>query len=372
MKNRREFLKNIGVAGLSAAALLDDSKVAEMQMIPSSPFNYAFKTFREDEIIKIGMIGVEGHTPMILGDLDKVKNVKLVAYAHHGNSVANLPKETKLYGTYEEMFDKEQIDVAGIFMPLYMNAQVSMAAAKKKIHIITEKPVATTLNDLKLLMKTVIENKVRLTTLLGMRLSPPFQAIRKVVAEGKIGEPIVMTAQKSYKFGKARPDFYKKKEMYGGTIPWIGIHAIDYVHYTTGLDFVGVAAFQGNKNHPDYPGCEDYAGVIFRMNNNGTTLINIDYLRPETAPTHGDDRLRVIGSQGVVEIKDLGQRVELISSSSKPVDISLPVEKSFLADFVSELRGTGKHILSPEEPFEMTRVSLLAHQAALQGSVIKL
>ena len=103
-----------------------------------------------------------------------------------------------------------------------------------------------------------------------------------------------------------------------------------------------------------------------------SALINLDYLRPETAPTHGDDRLRVAGPEGVLEIKDQGKRVELISSSQKPFDIYLPEEKSFFADFVQELRGEGKHILSPREPFEMTRVALIAHQSARENSVITL
>ena len=108
------------------------------------------------------------------------------------------------------------------------------------------------------------------------------------------------------------------------------------------------------------------------MSNGGTAMINIDYLRPEKATTHGDDRLRVIGSEGVLEIKDSGKRVELISSSHEPFDIPLPEEKSFFADFVGELRGEGRHILSPEEPFEMTRVALLAHQSAKQNRIITL
>ena len=101
-------------------------------------------------------------------------------------------------------------------------------------------------------------------------------------------------------------------------------------------------------------------------------MINIDYLRPETAPTHGDDRLRIIGSEGVLEIKDSGTRVELISSTHKPFDIPLPEGKSFFADFIKELRGEGKHILSPEEPFEMTRVALTAHQSGNRKRIIAL
>ena len=370
--NRRGFIKRFGAAGLGTLALFDKMATAEVERIKSSQFNYKWKTFRSNEVLKIGMIGTDGHTGTIIGNLSKVKGVKLAAYANHNKRVSRLPKETRLYDNYEEMLEKEELDIVGVCLPYYMNARASIEAAKKKIHIITEKPVATTLTDLKMLLKTVIENKVRLTTLLDMRFSPPYQAIHKAVAEGKIGEPILVTAQKSYKFGASRPDFYKKKETYGGTIPWVGIHAIDYIHYTTGLNFSEVTAFQGNKDHPDYPGFEDYAGVLLRMSNEGTAMINIDYLRPETAPTHGDDRLRIIGSEGVIEIKDSGKRVELISSSTKPVNIALLEGRSLFADFVAELRGQGKHILSPEEPFEMTRVALLAHQSANQHRIIML
>ena len=370
---RREFLKTFCVAGLGTSLIsLNSSAYAELSQIKYSKFDYKFKTFRPDEIIKIGMIGTDGHTGTILGDLPSIKNVKLVAYANHNNRIKNLPKEVKLYDNYEEMLEKEELDIVGVCLPYYLNAKASIALAKKKIHIITEKPIATTLEDLNTLLKAVIENKVRLTCLFDMRFSPSFQTVHKAVVEGKIGEPILITAQKSYKFGESRPDFYKKAETYGGTIPWVGIHAIDYIHYTTRLDYSEVVAFQGNKDHPEYPGLEDYVGVLLRLSNNGTALINIDYLRPETAPTHGDDRLRIIGSEGVIEIKDLGERVELITSSSKPVNLPLTEGKSLMGDFISELRGEGKHILLPEEPFEMTRVALIAHQSANQKRIVKL
>jgi len=370
--NRRNCLMNFGAAGLGAFALNSESVHAETMQIKSSNFDYTFRTFNRNEAIKVGMIGTVGHTSTILNDLPNMKNIKLVAYAHYDNPNLKIPGNVRKYNEFEEMLEKEELDLVGVCMPYYLNATASIAAAKKKIHIITEKQIATNIDDLKTLLKIVVANKVRLTTLLSMRMDSQYQAIHKTVAEGGIGEPILATAQKSYKFGKKRPDFYKKIETYGGTIPWAGIHAIDYVHFTTMQDYTRVMAFQGNKDHFDYPGFQDYAGVLLQMSNGGTAMVNIDYLRPETAPTHGDDRLRIIGSEGVLEIKDSGKRVELISSSQKPFDIPLPERKSFFADFIAELRGEGKHILSPEEPFEITRVALLAHQSANQKKIIDL
>ena len=300
--NRRNYLKSLGAAGLGTMAMLNSTAHAESGSVKSSDFNYRFRTFGPDEEIKVGMIGTVGHTSTILSGLPLVKGARLTAYANYENPNLKIPENVRIYGKYEEMLDREELDIVGVCMPYYLNATASVAVAKKKIHVITEKPIATTLEDLEKLLDTVVANRVRLTTLLSMRLDPHYQAIHDAIAAGMIGEPILATAQKSYKFGESRPDFYKKIETYGGTIPWIGIHTIDYIHFTTQLDYTRVAAFQGNKDHPDYPGFQDHAGILFTMSNGGTALINLDYLRPETALSHGDDRLRVIGSEGVLEI----------------------------------------------------------------------
>ncbi|MCE5251454.1 Gfo/Idh/MocA family oxidoreductase [bacterium] len=370
--SRRKYLGTAGIAGLGAFALSNDQAHAVTGPVLPARFDYSFRTYRSGEVIKIGMIGTTGHTATIIDDIPQVPGTELAAYAVYDNPGLKIPAGTRIYDTYEEMLEKEQLDIVGICLPYHQNARASIAAAKKGIHIMSEKPVATTIGDLDELLGAVIKHKVRLTALLSMRMEPQFRAVHDAIAEGKIGEPILATAQKSYKFGESRPDFYKDGILYGGTIPWVGIHAIDYIHYTTQMNYTRVAAFQGNKDHPDYPGCEDYAGVLLGMRNGGTAMINMDYLRPETAPTHGDDRLRVIGSEGVVEIKDLATRVELITTSQKPYDIPLPERKSFFADFIAELRGQGKHVIAPEEPFEMTRVSLLARQAADENAIIRL
>ena len=370
--NRRQSLKHFGAAGVGSLALMNSTAHANIGRVTSSQFNYRFKTFGTNEEIKVGMIGTTSHTSIVLNDIPDLKNTRLVAYANYENDNVKIPKDVKIYKEYEEMLDKEQLDVVGISLPYYLNAKASAAAAERKIHIVTEKPVATTIEDLTTVLEATQKNKVRLTTMLNMRVDSKYLSIRNAIAAGDIGEPILATGQKSYRFGESRPEFYKKIETYGGTIPWIGIHTLDYIHFTTNLDFTEVTAAQGNKDHPDYPGFQDFACMLLRMSNGGSAVINLDYLRPETASSHGDDRLRVIGSEGVIEIKDGGSRVEIITSTKEAYDVQLPERIAFFADFIAELRGEGKHILSPEEPFEMTRVALLAHQSAEQNRKITL
>jgi predicted dehydrogenase len=326
---------------------------------------------------RVGMVGVDGHITYVLDGIPKLRDVRLVAYSK-GQPDDDLEplrrhpavtQRTRFYENYEEMFDKEELDIVGVCMPYYRNAEVSTAAATRGIHIVSEKPIATTVEQLRKLQTSVRTNKVRLTAMFGMRLLPVFQAARKIVESGTIWEPTLATGQKSYKFGP-RPEWYRLRDTYGGTLLWVGIHAVDFVRYCTGLEYTRVAAFHSNMGHPHIPELEDTANVILQFANGGSAAISIDYFRPSKAPTHGDDRLRIVGTKGIVEIKDNATRVELVTRKQGPRNVRLRRERQFFVDFVAELRGEKQHVIRPNEPFRLNYVCLVAREAADRGEVL--
>lgn len=365
--SRRGFLQS-AVAGLTLG-LTAKAPCGEPQR----------KGFSRDNV-RVGLIGTDGHTDVILGAIPRLAGVELVAFAKslpEDDAAAvrrnkAFTEKTRIYDQFEPMLEKEELDVVGVCLPYYRNAEASIAAAKKGIHIVSEKPLATTLASLAVLKEAVSQSGVRLTSLMNMRCFPPYRAARNAVQKGLVGEPILLTSQKSYKFGGGRPWFYKKLETYGGTIPWAGIHSIDFMRWTSGREYVQVSAWHGNQCHPDYPGFQDHAGALFKLDNGGTAMTNLDYLRPETAPTHGDDRLRIAGSEGVVEVIGSEERVVLVSAAEGPRELELPEPVDFFADFLAELAGEGKHLISQADAFRMTEICLIARQAAETGKWLAL
>jgi len=330
--------------------------------------------------VRVGLIGTDGHIDILLGSIPRLSGVELTAVAKSlpDDDVSRLKRahafsETvSIYDHFEQMLDKEELDVVGVCLPYYRNAEASIAAARKGLHIVSEKPVATTLEDLAALKNAVAAAKVRLTSMMNMRCFPPYRAARKAVQDGLIGEPILLTSQKSYRFGAARPWFYRDLKTYGGTIPWAGIHSIDYMRWTSGRKYLRASAWHGNKDHPEYPGFQDHAGVLFKLDNGGTAMTNLDYLRPGTAPTHGDDRLRIAGSEGVLEVIGAENRVLLITAADAPRELELPETVDFFADFLAELAGEKEHLISQEDAFRLTEVCLKARNAADAGTWIDL
>jgi predicted dehydrogenase len=354
--SRRRFLQSAATASLALAT----SEASAQRKIGA------------DSVIRTGLIGKDGHIGILLNSIPRLKNVQWTAYAkgEPGEDAAWIRKQhawteqTRVYEHYREMLEKEKLDVVGICLPFYQNAAAAVEASLRGINVLSEKPAATTLKDLSQLERATHASGVLYCIMLDMRGMPIFQAARRAVRGGAIGEPILVSGQKSYVWGPDRPWYYKQRKTYGGTIAWVGIHALDYMRWVSGQNYFRVAAWQGNKAHPKYPGCEDHAGLLFHLSNGGTAVCHLDFLRPENAPSHGDSRLRVAGSEGVLEAFENGNRVNLISLKGTVGDLPLPPVVDLFSTFIAALRGEGEPLISAEESFSITRVCLKAREAA--------
>jgi len=339
-------------------------------------------TKRETTALRVAQIGMQGHYSHIIHGIPKIKDCQLVAVARStpDEPVEKLKRfpawnpQTRIYDDYRKMLDEIKPDVAAVFMPYARNSEANIEAVRRGCHVISEKPLAVTMDALELLTRERDHAGVRVTAILPMRLMPVFLAAHQAAGDGLIGEPVLVSAQKSYRWGTSRPGYYRRRKDYGGTIPWVAIHAIDFIRYVSGLEYANVTARHAVKVHKDYPECEDCGALLFEMTNGGQATLTFDYLRPRRAPSHGDDRLRVVGSKGIVEVRSTDKPFcELVTDEAPPRQLPLPESrKNVFADFVGELRGTGRHFLSPEDPFRATEVAIKARNAADTRSTISL
>jgi len=329
--------------------------------------------------MKLAIIGSYGHVGVVLDSAARLADVQLLAAARWGKDDplgfvgrhAAAPAGLAVYDDYRRMLDEVRPDVVGVFMPLYRNAEASIAAAQHGCHVLSEKPLATTLEDLAALRQAVRKSNIRIAALLNMRCEPVYQAVRSAVREGRIGEPILAAAQKSYPFSR-RDDFYKRRETYGGSVPWQAIHALDFVSWCAGKDYARVAAMHSNAAHPTHPGMEDNGGILLELAGGGHAVIWFDYLRPwkdGVKRRWGDERLRIAGSEGTVELVDECTRVRLMTPSAVE-DLPLPPPRDLFAEFVASIQGRGECIISSAESFRITEVALKARAAADTGRIV--
>ena len=313
--------------------------------------------------MNICIIGNSGHWGYAKRELSN-HNVVGIAPGYPGDDMVAVQNLLTKYGIYAPIYEDygmliECVDVAVINSRFDLNAEIAARCLEKNVHAFCEKPLATSLEQLEMLRKVYEGSKAMVTGMFGIRYSGWCLTVQKAVKD--IGQIRMVNAQKSYKLG-LRPDFYKNREQFGGIIPWVAIHAIDWIWAITGAKVEKINAMTDECYNFENGDLEMTALCQFRLENNILASVNADYYRPLTAPTHDDDRVRVVGTEGIVEYK--GGVVTKIGANGVEELSMLPPENVFSL-FLRRIAGEDIGI-TPEECFYLTEIALKARYLADQ------
>jgi predicted dehydrogenase len=279
--------------------------------------------------------------------------------------------KAKAYSDWRRMLDSEKLDLVAVCNNNGERATAILDCIRRKLDVIAEKPFALTLADLNKIKTAATANRTKLGMLLPMRFDPHYLALKQIVQDGLIGEVAQISSQKSYKAG-ARAPWYLKRATYGGTIAWIGIHMIDLMRHISGREFQEAIGLQTHIGFPDLGEMENVTASMFKLDNGGLATLHMDYLRTDSASTHGDDRLRLAGTKGIAEYQ-AATGVTLMTGSQKPHVIeSLPKQQSVFLDFLESAYNGKPAGLSLPDMYRVTEITIAAQQAADQGRFIKI
>ncbi|MCC6539060.1 MAG: Gfo/Idh/MocA family oxidoreductase [Bryobacterales bacterium] len=328
--------------------------------------------------IKVAMIGLDGHPTEVTRPLPQLPDVDMVGvWDPNPKSVERFLKAprhaaAKPFTEWRKMLDEVKPDVVGVCHANSHHAEAIIECLGRGIHVIGEKPIATDLASLKQVQRAVESSRAKFTSMLPMRFSPAYQALRDVVRSGEIGEVIQMDAQKSYQVSANRPAWFYQRSTYGGTMAWIGIHMIDLMIYTTGRDFTEAFGFQNHLFADGTGDTENVTATAFKLDNGGVALLRMDYLRPNTAGSHGDDRLRLAGSKGIAEYME-ATGVTVMSGARKGREKieALPAERSLFTEFLDHVYNAKPAPIPWKEILRGHQVALAARDAMEAGKPVK-
>ncbi|MBQ8311365.1 MAG: Gfo/Idh/MocA family oxidoreductase [Clostridia bacterium] len=309
--------------------------------------------------MKVVFIGLCGHSMQAYEVLKLRTDATLCGVApgsEHENMTESFDPAIPYFASWNEMLDKTHPDLA-VSSPVFgLTGEIVIACAKRGINVFCEKPVAGTLEDLERVKAAVRSSGIRFCAMHYLRVSPAFWQGAAMVKSGAIGEVRLLNAQKSYRFG-TRPDWYRDRDLFTGIIPWVGIHAIDWIYAFAGKKFLSV-----NASTAGIP--ERTALCRFDLEDGVAASISLDYFRPEIAPSHDDDRIRCVGTDGILEVRDgkihlmNGDGVQTIDPDPAPELLSCFLDRNDL--------------LSPDDIFYLTRVALLARESADTQSTVSI
>lgn len=162
-----------------------------------------------------------------------------------------------------EQIDRAAVDGVFLVVPNDQHAPLAIAAARRGLHVIVEKPMAPTPAACQAMIDAARASGVVLAVAHCMEWAPPVARARELVASGAIGTPISATISASFNAppaGRWRQD--EPTEAGGGPLLDMGVHAIDAIQRILG-PIARVAALL--DRHVHHYAAEDTTTTLVRF-----------------------------------------------------------------------------------------------------------
>ena len=218
------------------------------------------------------------------------------------------------YSDYKEMLEKENLDAVSINTPDYLHEEIAVYCANKKLHIMVQKPLDITVEGAQRITDAANKNNVLLFVDFHKRFDPSLILLRNKIREGKLGE--ILYGYASIEDIIAYPSKHFVKWAHLSSPMWfIGIHVIDVFNWLFGEAPQKISAI-GVKKKLLGMGVDTYDYISARLiyKNNACITLDASWILPDKFPSAVNQDIRVVGTEGIVEIDGQHRGVESYSS----------------------------------------------------------
>lgn len=240
----------------------------------------------------------------------------------------------------------------------------------------TDKTGFTTLEQLEETKKVVAETGKKYWVYFSERLHVEGAVFAgQLIEDGRIGRVIQVTGFGPHRLDKEkRPDWFFKKEQYGGILADIGSHQIEqFLYYTGNTDAKVLHSKVGNYNNPDTPELEDYGDATLIGDNGATFIFKVDWFTPDGLGTWGDGRTFITGTEGTIEIRkyinvateQTGDHLFLVTKDGEEhYSLTGEVGFPFFGEMILDCINRTENAMTQEHIFKAQELCLKAQEQA--------
>ncbi len=280
----------------------------------------------------------------------------------------------RYFADYEKMLDDVEYDAVAIVTPDFAHAKPIVAAAKRNKHILCEKPLATSYQDLNLILNVLKGKNIQLMVDFHNRWNPPICKIKDDIDAGKIGK--VVSA-----YIRLNDIIYVPTEMLSwaekSSILWfLGSHSVDVLNWIIGAKVKRVYSvyYEGilKSKGIDVP---DLYQTILEYSNGAVATMENSWILPNTNPYVNDYKLNITGERGMFNMdfshNTLLERF-LENEASHPDVICKPkihgkptgLAYESIRDFIERIYHKEKVRIPLEESIAVTKIILAIMESA--------
>jgi UDP-N-acetylglucosamine 3-dehydrogenase len=264
----------------------------------------------------------------------------------------------KAYSDSTEMLKDKSIEAVNVCTWSTILAQEAMKALNAGKHVLVEKPMATSPEQARQLVKTAEENGLHLTVGFLMRFIPGLQLIRQSVENKKIGELVCITAKRVSQWPERIGDV--------GVVKDTAIHDIDVMRFISKQDPISVYAKMGSMRNKKF---EDYAQIMLTYANGESAFIETNWLTPYKTRT-----LIATGTEAIMRL-DYNTQDLWIEQKTETIQPRLAFQeplKAELQHFVDCIAEKKKPIVTGEDGVKALEIATAAMESSAKNTAIQL
>jgi predicted dehydrogenase len=200
-----------------------------------------------------------------------------VVDADHRTSQLAAQYGAAFHASLEEMFDETEVDGVLLATPNALHASQGIACVERGLHVLVEKPFATTVPEARALVEAGRKHNIPILAGHYRRFNTQVEAARDLLRSGTIGELIGVSAIWAMRKHDEYYDIPWRTEPGGGPILTNLIHDVDCLRWICG-EIVSVSAQTSSKTRDH--AVEDTAAISLGFENGGLGTILLSDAAP--------------------------------------------------------------------------------------------
>ncbi len=326
--------------------------------------------------LRVGVAGLGGMGMLHARNVRALDGASLVAVASTRPEVAaEAAAELGVRASgYEELFSAEDVDAVVLAARSVDHAERAVAVLEAGKHLFLEKPGATTLAGHASVRAAAAARPGQVVQVgYNRRFDPRWREVRRVIDEGAIGRPLLVTGVSR----DVRLPVPEDPVTTGGFLVDMASHDYDAACWFLGQEPVEASAVRQWSVYPELEGLGDLdnAAVTVRFDGGGIAVFHIS----RTCPWGHDIRLEVVGDEGSVLIGNAGSRagVTLMTAADAegfPQDYRELFADGYVAElaaFVGACRGEGASGPTLGDDRRALATGVAARASALAGRALE-
>ncbi len=320
------------------------------------------------------------------GSIEKhADNLELAAVCEvDANTLAEHTRQYNVpgYRDLEDMLEKEQLDLVALCTPSGIHPDQAVAAARRKVHVVTEKPMATRWHDGVRMVRACDEAGVRLFVVKQNRRNATLQLLKRALEEKRFGKVHMVHLNVFW----SRPQSYYDQARWRGTWEFDGGAFMNQAsHYVDLLDWLigPVEKVQCMMSTTRDIEVEDAGVLNVRWRNGALGSMSVTML---TYPKNLEGSITVLGEKGTARVGGVAVNDIQIWQFDEPREYDRQIQEAnyetasvygfghplYYKNVVEVLRGAAEPETDGREGLKSLELLIAAYLSARDGKTISL